>query len=130
MENYIGKDPDDGKDWKQGEKGMTEDEIVGWHHRTDGHEFEQALGAGDGQRSLACCSPWSHKELDTTEQLNWWLINFISQLPTIVCVFPGGPEVKSIPADAGDAGSIPGSEGTPGEGMAINSSILAWEIHG
>ena len=52
------------------EKGMTEDELVGWHHRLNGHEFEQALGVGDGQGSLACCSPWGHKESDTTEQLN------------------------------------------------------------
>ena len=51
-------------------KGMTEDEMLGWHHRLDGHEFEQALGVGDGQGSLACCSPWGYKELDTTE-LNW-----------------------------------------------------------
>ena len=50
---------------------MTEDEIVGWHHRLDGHEFEQALGVGDGQGSLVCCSPWGCKELDITECLNW-----------------------------------------------------------
>ena len=68
--------------------------------------------------------------MDTTEELTCWLINFISQLPPIVYVFPGVPAVKSLPADAGDAGSIPGSEGTPGDGMAINSTILAWEIHG
>ena len=49
---------------------MTEDEMVGWHHQHDGHEFEQAPGVGDGQGNLACCSPWGHKELDTTEQLN------------------------------------------------------------
>ena len=49
---------------------MTEDEIVGWHHRLNGHEFEQALGVGDGQGSLACCDSWVGKELDTTEQLN------------------------------------------------------------
>ena len=67
----IGKDPDAGKDWRQEEKGMTEDEMIGWHHRLDGHEFEQSLGVGDGQRSLACCSPWGCKELDTTEWLNW-----------------------------------------------------------
>ena len=52
------------------EKGMTEDEMVGWHHRLDGHEFEQALGVGDRQRSMACCRPWGHKGSDTTEQLN------------------------------------------------------------
>ena len=67
----IGKDPDDGKDWRREEKGMTEDEMVGWHHRLDGCEFEWALGVGDGQGELACCSQWGRKELDTTEQLNW-----------------------------------------------------------
>ena len=60
-----------GKDWRQDEKGMAEDEMVGWHHRLNGCEFEQALGGGDGQWSLACCSPWIHKELDMTEQVNW-----------------------------------------------------------
>ena len=49
---------------------MTKDDMVGWHHRLDGHEFEQASGVGDGQGSLACCSPWGHKELDATERLN------------------------------------------------------------
>ena len=67
----IGIDPDSGKDWRQEEKGTTEDEMVGWHHQLDGHEFEQAPGDGDGQGSLACCSPWGHKELDMTERLNW-----------------------------------------------------------
>ena len=67
----LGKDPDAGKDWRQEEKGITEDSMVGWHHRLDGHEFEQASGVGDGQGGLACCSPWGHKELDTTERLNW-----------------------------------------------------------
>ena len=67
----IGKDPNSGKDWRQEEKGMTEDEMVGWHHRLDGHEFEEALGIGDGQGSLVCCSPWGCKELDMTEPLNW-----------------------------------------------------------
>ena len=63
----TGKDPDAGKDWRWEEKGMTEDKMVGWHHRINGHEFEQALGDGEGQGSLACCSPW---ESDTTEQLS------------------------------------------------------------
>ena len=67
----IGKDPDAGKDWRQEEKGMTEDEMVGWHHRPNGHEFEQAPKVGDEQGGLACCSPWGRKESDTTERLNW-----------------------------------------------------------
>ena len=67
----IGKDPDAGKDWRWKEKGMKEDEMVGWHHRLDGHEFEQALGVGDGQESLVCRSPWGQKGSDTTEWLNW-----------------------------------------------------------
>ena len=62
----LWKDPDAGKDWRQEEKGMTEDEMVGWHHWLDGHAFEQALGVGDGQGNLACCSPRGHKEW-----LNW-----------------------------------------------------------
>ena len=66
----IGKDPDAGKDWRQ-EKGTIEDEVVGWHHWLEGYEFEQAPGVGDGQGSLACCSPWGCKESDTTERLNW-----------------------------------------------------------
>ena len=67
----IRKDPVAGKDWGQEEKGMMEDELVGWHHWLDGHEFEQALGFGEEEGSLACCSSWSHKELDMTELLNW-----------------------------------------------------------
>ena len=63
---FTGKDPDDGKDWGQEEKGMTEDEMVGWHHLLNGLEFEQTLGDSEGQESLACWSPWGRKELDTT----------------------------------------------------------------
>ena len=59
------------EDWRQEEKGTSEDEIVGWHQWLDGHEFEQALGVGAGQESLLCCSPWGHKESDITEGLNW-----------------------------------------------------------
>ena len=66
----IGKDPDAGKDWRQEEKGMTEVEMVGWHHWLNGHEYESALGGSEGQGSLACCSPLNHKESYTTEWLN------------------------------------------------------------
>ena len=70
--NWLtGKDPDAGKDWGQEEKGTTEDEIVWWHHLLDAHEFEQALGVGDGKGSLPCCSWWGCRESDTTEWLNW-----------------------------------------------------------
>ena len=72
VKNWLtGKDPDAGIDWRQEEKGMTEDEIVGWHHWLDGREFEQAPGVSDGQESLVCCSPWGCKESDLTEWLNW-----------------------------------------------------------
>ena len=81
----IGKDPDAGKDWRQ-EKGTTEDEMVGWYHWLDGHEFEQVPGVADGQGSLACCSPWGCKESDTTEKLN--KVELV---------------VKNPPANAGDA---------------------------
>ena len=66
----FGKDPDAGKDRRQEEKGTTEDEMVGWHHWLNGHEFEQTMGNNKGQGSLACSSPWGCKELDTTELLN------------------------------------------------------------
>ena len=68
---FTGKDLDAGKDWRQEEKGMTEGEMVGWHHWLDGYEFEQASGIGDGQGSLACCSPWGLKESDTTDRIEW-----------------------------------------------------------
>ena len=68
---FIWKDPDSGKDWRWEEKGTTEDEMVGWHHRLSGHRFGWTLGVGDGQGGLACCSSWGRKESDTTERLNW-----------------------------------------------------------
>ena len=67
----VGKDPDAGRNWGQEEKGMTEDEMAGWHHRLDGHKFEQSLGVYVGQGGLACCDSWGCKESDMTEWLNW-----------------------------------------------------------
>ena len=67
----IGKDSDAGRDWGQKEKGTTEDDMTGWHHWLDGYESEWTLGVGDGQGGLVCCDSWDHKELDTTERLNW-----------------------------------------------------------
>ena len=67
----IGKDSDAGRDWGQEEKGMSEDEMAGWHHWLEGHESQWTLGVGEGQGGLACCDSWGRKESDTTEQLNW-----------------------------------------------------------
>ena len=83
---------DAGEDWRQEEKGTTEDEMVAWHHWLDGHEFEQALGVGDGQGSLTCCSPWGHKgrtwlstwtELNWTEKINKIKSNFLNCFRTL-----------------------------------------------
>ena len=72
MKNWlIGKGPNAGEDWRQEEKGTTEDEMAGWHHWLDGHGFGWTPGVGDGQGGLACCDSWGRKELDTTEWLNW-----------------------------------------------------------
>ena len=91
----IEKDPDAGKDWGQEEKGVTEDEMFGWHHWLDGHEFEQAPGDGHGQGNLAFCCLWGHKESNTTEWLNWtdrffsaeaWILRYIDGLLTKVSI--------------------------------------------
>ena len=70
----VGKDPDAGKDWRKEEKGTTEDQMVGWHHWLNGHEFEQALDVGNGHGRLVCCSLWGHKESDMTEWMNWLML--------------------------------------------------------
>ena len=72
----IWKDPNAGENWGQ-EKGLTADAMVGWHHRLNGHEFEQAPGVGDGQGGLACCSSRGHTEFNTTEWLNWTELNVL-----------------------------------------------------
>ena len=69
--NTLGKNPNAGRGWRQKEKRVTEDEMVGWHHQCNGHELGQTPGDGKGQGGLACCSPWGHEKLDTT----WWLNN-------------------------------------------------------
>ena len=98
----IGKDPDAGKDRRQEEKEMADDEMVGWHHRLDAHEFEQAPGVSDGQGSLACCSPWCYKELDTTEWLNWTKVK--STVNDMAC-----PKSCIASADLGLNASLPGN---------------------
>ena len=82
----IWNDPDAGKDWRQEKKGMIEDEMVGWHHWLNGHEFGWTLGVGDEQGGLVCCSPRGRKELDTTEWLNW----LISYYKWIISLKPSG----------------------------------------
>ena len=79
---YIGKDPDAGQDWEQEEKGVTEDEMFGWHRWLKAHEFAQTQGDSEEQGSLVCCSPWDHKEW-VTERLN---SNSLQILPWSVCV--------------------------------------------
>jgi len=76
----IWKDSDAGKDWRWEEKGMTEDEMVGWHHWHNGHGFGWTLEFGDGQGGLACCGSWGCKELDTTEWLNWTELNWVKPI--------------------------------------------------
>ena len=80
----LEKNPDAGKDWRQEEKGTTEDKMVRWHHWLERHEFEQAPGVGDGQESLVYCSQWGCKELDTTEQLNWTDWVFVAALELLL----------------------------------------------
>ena len=77
LELFIGKDSDAGRDWGEEEKGMTEDEMAGWHHRLDGLESEWTPGVDDGQGGLACCDSWGCKELDMTERLNWTELSLI-----------------------------------------------------
>ena len=95
---FIGKDPDAGKDWGQEEKGTTEDEIVGWHHRLNGHGSGWTPGVGDGQGGLMCCSSWGCKESDTTERLNWIetfnniIIRYNKRYPVLNCFW----KVKSV----------------------------------
>ena len=97
----IGKDPDTGKDLRHKKKGITKDEMVGWHHWLNGHEFEQALEIGDGQGGLACCNPWGHKKSDMTEQLNWteWCpeLNFrtLKCMMQLCCVMLGTRHISS-----------------------------------
>ena len=80
---FLRKNPNAAKDWGQKDKGMTEDEMAGWHQWLDGHEFEQAPGVSDGQGSLACCSTWGCKESVMTEWLNW--IGNLTICPCLKC---------------------------------------------
>ena len=106
----IWKDPDAEKEWRQEEKWTTQDEMVGWHHQLDGHEFEQDSGVGDGQGSLACCSPWGDKESDMTEGLNWTELN---NLLTYHLNYCWNIYQKEIPVNLNKNAVQLGSFGTP-----------------
>ena len=106
VKNWLnGKDPDAQKDWRQEEKVMTEDEMIGWHHWLNGHEFEQTPGDGEGQRSLVCCSPWGCKESDIIEQLSFtfsprlYLLCFIVLPVFIEILFRNGHKSVAIDED-------------------------------
>ena len=103
-------------DWP---KGQALVEMVGWHHRHDGHEFEQAPGAGDGQKSLVC----DHGVTKSQTRLSNW-----TELKGQAWGFPGGSVVKNLPVSVGDAGSVLGWEDPLEKGTATHSSSLAWEI--
>ena len=140
----IGKDPDSGKDWRPEEKGTTEDEVVGWYHRLDGHVFKQALGVGNGQGCLLCCSPWGHKKSHMTELLNWTdpsELRLLCRCPFLliqqIFVVPLQEFkasqlsllVKNLPANVGDtrdSGFISGSGRSPekGNGNLLHYSCL------
>ena len=122
VKNWLnGKNPVAWKDWRQEEKGILEDEIVGWHHRLDGHVFEHNPGVGDGQGSLVCCRPWSHTDSDMTELLNW---NEQMQAPIL-----GPSDVKSwVIGQDPEAGKDWGREekGAIGHGTVVWRHWLIW----
>ena len=111
----IGKDSVAGRDWGQEERGTTEDEMAGWHHRLDGRESEWTPGVGDGQWGLACCDSWGHKESDTTEWLNWTEdykgCGFQQQCQqrNQFQDFPGDPAVKTLNSQCRRSGFSPWS---------------------
>ena len=118
----IGKGPVAGKDWRQEEKGMTKDEMFGWHHWLNGHEFEQVPGVVDGQGSLVFWNPWDCKGWDTTESLNWTELNL---LPNGLSWWLIGKESTCI---VGDVGSVLGQKDPLEEGMTTHSSILSNKV--
>ena len=124
----ILKNPDTGKDYRQEEKGMIEDEMAGWHHWLDTQEFEQALGVGEGQGGLVCCSPWDHKQSDKTEWLNWsdgtYHLPWASQVVLVV------KKLSTSLKDIRDTSLIPGLGRSPGGGHNNPLHILAGESHG
>ena len=119
----IRKDLDAWKDWRQEEKQMTQYEAVGWHHRLNGHEFEQAPGAGDGQRSLVCYSPWGRQESDLTEWLNW-TANHI----TFAKILPHSQSCRSHSINTQSPDHIWWVKGIFGNSSIFYPCFLAWHI--
>ena len=111
---FTGKDPDAGKDWRRKERRLTEDEMVRWHHRLNGHQFEQILWIGDGQESLVCCSPWDHKESDTTERLNWIVPRTTISLWATTCRDWKNPDIPGSFAD--------------GRNVETRNNTLEWNV--
>ena len=111
----LGKYSDAGRDWRQEEKGMTQDEMAGWHHWLDGHEFEWTPGDGDGQRGLVCCHSWGCKESDTTQRLNWTELNW-THLLWFLGGISGKEPASQCRLNIRDMGSIPGLGRSPGGG--------------
>ena len=99
----IGKHPDAGRDWGQEEKGTTEDEMAGWHHRLNGREFEWTPGFGDGQGGLVCCDSWGRKDLDMTEWLNWLTKEYL--MLTFIWMVNGNPLQYSCLENPRDGGA-------------------------
>ena len=124
---FIGKDPDSGKDWGQEEKGMTEDEMIGWHRWLNGHEFEQTPGDGEGQRSLVCCGPWGRKDSVTAQQLNskpWMKPTRLSvawSLPPSSASFLATPHLKIYSPIILNASTVP-----PHLACCFPSGCLNW----
>ena len=128
----IWKDPDAGKGWRQEEKGMTEDEMVGWHHWLNCMSLGK-LQDGDGQGGLACCSPWGHEESDTTERLKWPELNHpiisLSVVPFSLCLQPfpasGSFQMSQLFASGGQSIGVSASIRTPNEypGLITNQMI-------
>ena len=119
----IRRDLDAWKDWRQEEKQMTQYEAVGWHHWLNGQEFEQAPGAGDGQRSLVCCSPWGRQESDLTEWLNW-TDNHI----TFAKILPHSQSCRSHSINTQSPDHIWWVKGIFGNSSIFYPCFLAWHI--
>ena len=126
---HIGKDPDAGKDWGQ-MKGMTEDEMIGWHHRPSGHEFEQTLGDTDGRGSLACCTLWTCKD-------GTWLSDWTATATTLGCLTTGGPHKELGTSTENPTGRIrQGQEEMPAHNtiqwcprLLQDRVRFGWEMH-